>query len=697
MSMMSPTYIKLSGFDTEHTRFATKYSLYLYREEGVDEYNQENIGLRGAPVLFIPGNAGSYKQVRSLSSEASRYFVSTLRHDETAFKAGLRSLDFFTLDFNEDLAAFHGQTMIDQADYVNEAIAYILSLYHDPAKSSRDSNLPDPQSVILIGHSMGGIVARTVLTTTNYQPNSVNTIITMSAPHTRPPVTFDSDIVHLYSQINTFWRDAYSQKWANNNPLWHVTLVSIAGGGLDTVVPSDYASVTSLIPETHGFTVFTSGIPDVWTGMDHLSITWCDQLRKVIVKAIFDVIDVKRATQTKPRAERMDVFKRWFLTGLEEGAPKTLPEREPTTLLTFEDRSKSLLTRQERIAFRNFGNHRSEPKARILRVPAIGTPGRFTLLTDQELGRDGSSEILEILFCSTFPLKAGQTAASFPVHINLAEGSPSSTPLACKRPAGDILHIPSSTTKSHQAFDERPPFSYIQYNVEDLADYQFVAVVDLAKEMQPGFVVAEFADDARSHRTLDIGLWRLLSTGLTLKLPAHRPMVTDIRIPALHSSLLSYSLRLSSQRCGGDGETFKPILRQYLDKPHESKWFVNVAHAGIHLHGIAPFMPPPLKGQSGSTGVGFQLWSDPTCESTVKFHLQVDILGSMGKLVMRYRTVFAAFPILAVALVLRKQFRIYDDTGIFISFSEGLDLCAGHFSFRMMVHSLGTAILLNTK
>lgn len=37
MSMMIPAYAKLSDFDTEHTRFASKYSLYLYREVGVDE------------------------------------------------------------------------------------------------------------------------------------------------------------------------------------------------------------------------------------------------------------------------------------------------------------------------------------------------------------------------------------------------------------------------------------------------------------------------------------------------------------------------------------------------------------------------------------------------------------------------------------------------------------------------------------
>lgn len=37
MSYMRPSFAKLSEFDTEHTRFASKYSLYLYREGMIDE------------------------------------------------------------------------------------------------------------------------------------------------------------------------------------------------------------------------------------------------------------------------------------------------------------------------------------------------------------------------------------------------------------------------------------------------------------------------------------------------------------------------------------------------------------------------------------------------------------------------------------------------------------------------------------
>lgn len=37
MSYMRPSFAKLEEFDTEHTRFASKYSVYLYREGMIDE------------------------------------------------------------------------------------------------------------------------------------------------------------------------------------------------------------------------------------------------------------------------------------------------------------------------------------------------------------------------------------------------------------------------------------------------------------------------------------------------------------------------------------------------------------------------------------------------------------------------------------------------------------------------------------
>ena len=673
MSRMSPTYIELKGFDTEHSRFAAKYSLYLYREEGVDEYTSDNIGLRGAPVLFIPGNAGSYKQVRSLSSEASRYYYNNLRNDPTAAKEGVRAFDFFTINFNEDLSAFHGQTLFDQAEYVNEAVAYILSLYHDANRLRRDPSLPDPSSVILIGHSMGGIVARTVLVTPKYQANSVNTIITMSTPHARAPVTFDADIVSLYNQVNEYWREAYLQKWASNNPLYHTTLISIAGGGRDTTVPSDYTSIASLVPDSHGFTVFTSTIPNVWTSMDHLAITWADQVRQVLIRSLYEVVDVRRAAQTKPRAQRMNVFRKWFLTGLEAAAPKTLSSASHEVLLTLGDDSRSSAIKSDNVTVRHIGAQ-DQMSAKLLAIPSVGnsTGKYFSLLTDQRIDRSGTFEKMEVLFCSTFPLSAGSTT-NLPISIDLSNDDPSATRLACKRVGDDAVALPASTRSSTFAYEINSPFTYLQYDVQDLQEYQFMALVDKSTEITSGWAFAEIADKDRSVIDSGVGLPMLLIRGAGFELPPSRPLMTEIRIPSLHSSLLAYKLRIRQHGCSPDTELFTPLVRQYIESPYESKYFVNFKEGDINLHGIAPFMPPNLDGSDPNAGVTFQIWSDPTCESSLEVRLRADLTGSFGKLVIRYRTVFAVFPLLVVAMVLRKQFRIYDNTGSFISFSDSLD------------------------
>ena len=517
-----------------------------------------------------------------------------LQQDAAAIKAGVRSLDFFTVDFNEDFTAFHGQTLLDQAEYLNEAIRYILSLYLDPRMSGRDPDLPDPTSVIILGHSMGGVVARTMLILPNYQSNSINTIVTMSAPHSRPPVTFDSEIVRIYDDINDYWRQAYSQQWANNNPLWHVTLVSIAGGGLDTVVPSDYASLESIVPDTHGFTVFTSTIPTVWTSMDHQAILWCDQFRKVVAKALYDIVDVSRPSQTKPRAERMRVFKKYFLTGMEDITEKTLPFKDPSTLLTLEDNSHAIIPQGERLVLRNLGQD-GKPRAHLLPIPPPGSPEmkRFTLLTDQKLDNPGDAGKLEVLFCSVYPLQPGQAGVLLPMKMDLSGDSTGSTRLACKNAASDVVQLPASTrTTKHPFFPpngkEIPPFSYLQYDIEEIVDHQFVAVVDKGASSTQGFVIAEFSDHAAYHRTRHISLRRLLAFGMSFRLPSKRPMVTEIKIPSLQSSLLAYKLEVGTQSCGDGRELFTPLVRQYSTEPYESKFFVNARHESVSLHGIAP-------------------------------------------------------------------------------------------------------------
>lgn len=46
-SYMRPEYIKQTEFDSEMTRFAGKYGLYLYREKGFDFTDQVSILCKG--------------------------------------------------------------------------------------------------------------------------------------------------------------------------------------------------------------------------------------------------------------------------------------------------------------------------------------------------------------------------------------------------------------------------------------------------------------------------------------------------------------------------------------------------------------------------------------------------------------------------------------------------------------------------
>lgn len=345
---------------------------------------------------------------------------------------------------------------------------------------------------------------------------------------------------------------------------------------------------------------------------------------------------------------------------------------EPDYLLTLESSSNKILPQGDRLVLRELGNHQ-DSVAHLMPVPPQGVPGKkFTLLTDQPFDQpDGK---LEVLFCTVFPIQAGRSAALFSMRMDLSRGGSGSTRLACKNAAPDRIHLPASTSSSQKAFSDGPPFSYLQYELEELSEHQFVAVVDKAQTRTNGWVIAEFSDSSDAVISTRVGLGRLLGAGLHVKLPANRPMLTEVKIPSLHSSLLAYKLSIHGAGCSDSSPLFTPLLRQSIPGPHESKFFVNVHDVDVNLHGVAPYMPPPLR-EEAAYGVSFHLWTDPTCASSVEFSLKVSIPHSFGELVMRYRTVFAAFPLLVVALVLRKQFKIYDETGYFITFMESLNLC----------------------
>ncbi|KAL1918933.1 uncharacterized protein VTP21DRAFT_2314 [Calcarisporiella thermophila] len=642
-SYMRPRYIRQAEFDSERTRFAGKYTLYLYRESGYDVGDEPS----GIPVLFIPGNAGSYKQMRSIAAEAAIHFFQLAGEHKEAQESELLNLDFFTVDFNEELTAFHGNSLLEQAEYLNDAIQYILTQYPQGRRASLANRvLPDPTSVIVVGHSMGGVVARTMFIMPNFQPGTINTLLTFATPHLLPPVTFDPVISKIYAEITQFWRRGYE-----TGRLSEVVVVSVVSGRLDEIVSSDTANLNSIVPPTHGFTVFTSGVPNVWLSTDHLCILWCNQLVRVVAKALLDISDARLSGQTKPVAERVEILRKALVDGLEEGFKP--PERAGhlDRARTLVDLNKLRYTLASPPSFaKNLSTPRAtlDPESHLIPIPST-TLNSFSLLTDQPLGSR-----FDVLLCEAMD-------ALLPLDR-----------LLCVSVSAHAIPVPASSAREEVAFSGRT-FQLVEMSTGEMHDFQYVVWMDRGgPESVSGFVVAEFFNSEENSVVDASSIKDILTRGLHVGKFEGRPILSaTVQMPALEGGLLAYRLSVSQHGCPPDRALFTPLVRQSIPTMHEVKYHVNVSEVDLLFHGPAPYSTS-LLASSDKRGLKLRIWADPSCPGGLDVRVRLNLYGSLGRLVMPYRLVLATYPMIIVLLVLRWLLRSYQRGAGFPHFGEGI-------------------------
>lgn len=217
----------------------------------------------GAPVLFIPGNSGSYKQSRSLASVALRKGI-----DNDWF----HHLDYFAVDLNEEYSALFGGVLEDQTRYIEHCIRAILKLYQ---------RLPNPpKQIVIVGHSIGGKIAQKLLASPE-TAHLVNTVIVLASPMDKPVLNWDHLIDSFYNSIDEYWtenrqildplnnscgiqrRAALNRK--ESRILDDKLLITIGGGNRDLLVHSGLTD--SKFSDLH---VMTTNIPKVYVEADHL-------------------------------------------------------------------------------------------------------------------------------------------------------------------------------------------------------------------------------------------------------------------------------------------------------------------------------------------------------------------------------------------------------------------------------------------
>lgn len=607
MSRMWPSYIPYDC--PSASGLSKKYRLFLYREAypGRHEGHQEP---RGTPAIFIPGNAGSFGQVRSVASSAHHLFKNGQGGDDA------REIDWWTVDFNEDFSAFHGQTMHDQAEYINEVLQYLLEQY------------PMTQQIPILAHSMGGIVARLMILKESHPPGSVDTIITLSTPHAYPPVPLDMGVEQVYSQINTRWEENAGD----------ILLISLSGGILDNQLSSEPAilPLARIWYSNSSISAFTSGLPALWSGVDHLAMMWCDQLRERIARGMLRI-----EGRGVGLAERREEWRRVLGIGFEQdGQPAPLSVETET----MPDDSDS----------------------RLVTIYPVADAGpyddAFELIVDLRVGLD--------------PSFGPPIEQDVQIRVDLCQKS-AEWGLSCRHvlPSAYDLYPPTPETK--HSWGEFPEFPEAEERYEmpghglrrlhislDQLNEQYIDHIRVQKKRpSDSYLVA--AGWTKQPRVVDDALSVTRSNFIPLtKTPGSTSPSRDTIATSMDSSLLAYSIVFLATHPGNPTCQFNkaPLLRIESLSTGDIQYFPTIwsnLRLLVSFHATSPYMPPSVDTRRGTK---FTLLLDP-CSRISGILVKINWKDSAGLLLSRYRSAIASLPIAALLLLMSVMWEEWDQTG----------------------------------
>ena len=279
-----PEYIRIKLKKNVSQKYP-RYGLYLYGEGLYAQEQKRSFLPSGIPVLFIPGNAGSYRQVRSLASVALRKAERHRNH-----------FNYFTTDFDEDFSGLYGGVLMGQVHFVHSCLKHIVKMY------GKKKSTP----VILIGHSMGGMIARALFTLDNFRSKFVSIIITLGTPHVAPVLPLDNRLDAFYFRVNDFWKHSPS--------ISNLSVISLAGGARDILVPAKHCALPRNMDIQLQYSAVTTAVPNVWLTIDHLALCWCKQLILVINRALFALADEDNYSNmiTEDKVRQAHVLRQYF-------------------------------------------------------------------------------------------------------------------------------------------------------------------------------------------------------------------------------------------------------------------------------------------------------------------------------------------------------------------------------------------------
>ncbi len=303
--------------------------------------NSNTNGKTGHIVLYIPGHEGTYKQARSLAAHGIHLSQKETINTEHIIRTKLLNgtmdkisnnidnfvYDVYTIDFNNGEGnAWHASRLYSQADFVVRCIERLVEECN--IKSSGNGNVVNEyDSITIVAHSLGGIVARKAIltlherwiqnlqvhhhdtndntnndhkhdnirTNTNLQNGTiVKNVITLASPHQFIPFVLDPTLIQFLQSLTN------DELKLMKNDQYETTFVSFSGGLRDELIPQHSSFIDHL--QSSNDTILSVMASDVMPflkgddndninnrprfGMDHKCIVWCHGLLSVVGELI---------------------------------------------------------------------------------------------------------------------------------------------------------------------------------------------------------------------------------------------------------------------------------------------------------------------------------------------------------------------------------------------------------------------------
>lgn len=715
MTYMYPTYIPISASEGVSS---AKYGLYLYHEGWRKIDFKEHIKkLSGVPVLFIPGNGGSYKQVRSLAAESDRayqggplertfYQEASLTREEGGAdfdSAGFQlpnqytsKLDWFAVDLEGEHSAMDGGILEEHTEYVVNAIHRVLDQYKESydvrAKEGAATSGNLPKSVILVGHSMGGFVARAAIIHPRLRKAAVATILTLSSPHQSPPVALQPSLGHYFAHVNEQWKKGYEVQtshtghYVSDPILSHVVVVSVSGGYNDYQVRTKLESLDGIVPPTNGFMISSTGMKNVWLSMEHQAILWCNQLVVQVSHTILSLIDSRTGQPFPDTQKRLTILTRMLRSGIPQSfnwmMQSHLASQELKHVLVkdVKDASGSLVhapTACPRNVYWGADGFERDIYIQTTTVTVLAMDGRRRWLDIQKLGSNGKSHFIfvtNLAPCSGVRLhlwpEKGLSTSSLPLSSRVLEVTSKMVPI----PSGPA---PTQIEPGSQT-EQPPPSAVFRLGPEDMHGFRFLTISVAPRPTVSGrpppaasMAVGQFFNPEEGKIELPpLLMLQSIYSQKDMLVKEDHPLVLNLSF-TISLGLLPATLSLETAGCGiknsglpdeaGDVENSRlcklrcfPPVALVWDETSGLHIFPNMYSKKI----VVDSSPALWTSTRGSDKTTVLLLVDPHC--SYKTSIAVSATAAAGRFLLLYSPQIIGFSIAIILFALMRQARAWD-------------------------------------